>query len=116
MKSFGHIRYDRDENGVIVGQKYSPARAKTVGGLPDNFGADKKRRLVVSLDSGDLITIRPEKTMRPVQIEAKDLYFYLLKCQANLATLEKARERKAAKILQRQRRRDAAAEKRLTRK
>lgn len=113
MRRFGHIRYDRDDQGEVIASKASPARAKTVDGLPHNYGTDKGRRLIVSLDAQDLITVRPEKTTRPLQIKAQDLYGHLLRCQANLRTLEKARQSKATKERQRRNARIKRAEKRL---
>lgn len=108
MKSFGHQRPVRDDNGAIIGSKHSPAKARTLDALGARFGADRKARLVVSLEAQDLIVVRPERTHRAVSIKAQDLYCYLLRSAANVATLAKARaakERRAIRLAaQRQRR------------
>lgn len=81
----------------------SPARAVTRNECGGNFGGDSERRLVVSLDAGDLITVRPLGTRRTYRIEARDLFFHLLRIEANKVLLEKARERKAVRMARRQR-------------
>jgi hypothetical protein len=113
MRKFGHVRIDRDETGAAVGQKLSPARAKTVGTLGRNYGPDRDRRLVVSLDAGDVVSVRPERTARALTITAQDLYAYLLRCQANRAVLEKARTSKARKAQRLASLRQKRAERRL---
>lgn len=97
MKSFGHTRPVRDPAGIITGSKPSPVKARTLANLGPSFGADRKHRLIVTLDAGDVVTLRPEKTARSVSITATDLYRHMLRCLANSATLAKARERKARK-------------------
>jgi len=104
MRSFGHIRPDG---------KPSPPKARTVSNLGHSFGGDHKARLIVSLEAGDLIVLRPERTGRSVSITASDLYAYLLRCKANLAHLEKARERKEKKALRLARLRQQRAERNL---
>lgn len=77
------------------------------------FGADKHRRLVVTLGAGDLIVMRPSGTRREITLDAADVYHYAIRCRANLVRLEKARETKAKKAAQRERRNLDAAERRL---
>lgn len=88
MKTFGHKRPRRDESGAIIEHKESPAAAVTVGALDGTFGADRGKRLVVSLESQDLIVVRIARTSRRLSIKASDLWFYLLRCKANLESLQ----------------------------
>jgi hypothetical protein len=104
MRNFGHQR----RNG-----KPSPARAVTLEGLPWNFGPDRNRRMIVTLDAGDLITLRPAGTRRAVSVPVVEVYHWVLRSVANRANLEKARERKARKAERLARQRQARAEKRL---
>jgi hypothetical protein len=94
MKLFGHERRSHDSNGVFLEAKASPAQAVTKGSLPALFGADSGRRLVVSLEAGDLITFRPARTPRRYSMRAVDVFAWVLRCRANAAQLEKAREAK----------------------
>lgn len=76
-----------------------------VGGLPLNgfYGADRGRRLVISLipgnglDVDDLIEIRPAKTRRPETVTVADVYAFALKARINRGVMEKLREKKAKK-------------------
>lgn len=92
-----------------------PVRRVTVDTLGHSFGSDWKRKLVVSLNAGDRIALRPQGTRREVSILASDLYRYVLRCEANKALLERARQRKEAKATRLARQRQERAEKRLTR-
>lgn len=114
MRTFGHTRPVRNEQGEIIGSEASPVRARTIDPLGPAFGPDREHRLVVTLEAADTISIRPEKTGRSESILAKDLYAYLLRCKANLSTLERARERKAAKATRLAQQRQQRAERRLT--
>lgn len=83
MRQFGHRRPKRNAAGDIIGDQYSPVCAVTREPLGGAFGPDKKCRLHASLQAGDLIVLRPVGTRRPVWAEAKDVYRWLLTCQAN---------------------------------
>lgn len=113
MRTFGHSRPVRDNNGNAISSKPSPLRAVTVNKLGGSFGLDHNKRLIVTLDAGDLIILRPERTTRPVAVAAKDVYRFALMCKANLANLEKARAAKARRAERLAARRIAAAERRL---
>ena len=113
MKSFSHTRPLRDDSGAIVAQVRSPARRVTVEKLGPAFGADSKRRLVVSLEAGDVVTFRPHTTRHEVSAPAAELYRAVLLWRVNAANLARARERKAAKVAQREARAMRAAEHRL---
>lgn len=113
MRNFGHKRPVRDESGAVVEYIPSPAAAITLETLGGAFGPDKAHRLIVSLDAGDLIILRPERTARPMAIAAKDVYRFALQCRANLANLQRARAAKARKAQRLAARRIAAAERRL---
>src|SRR5262245_45144725 len=105
MRLFGHKRPIRDTEGNITGQKESPVKAMTLDPLGGAFGADKKRRLIVTLGAGDVLIFRPEGTTkkREISLRAEDAYRFAIQCRANKAQLEKARSRKAAKAERRER-------------
>lgn len=93
-----------------------PVRRVTPEGLGPGYGADRGRPLVVSVQAGQdgtLITLRPLGTRRGESVLASDLYAYLVRCAANRAVLERARSRKAAKALARERASIKRAERRL---
>lgn len=115
MRLFGHKRPVRDADGNITGQKESPVRAVTVEELGGAFGADKRRRLIVSLEAGDVIAFRPEGTTskRKITLRAADAYRFAIQCRANLVNLEKARAKKARKAERLASQRLASAERRL---
>ena len=79
------------------------------------FGPDSKRPLVVRLVAPDQIEFKPYKTTRSVRANLRDLYRYVLMCQAQAENLRKARDRKAKKAERLASRRLASAERRLTR-
>jgi hypothetical protein len=92
MKTFSHKRPVRDKDGAIINQKPAPVSRVTRDELGGQFGSDKRKRLVVTLCDGDLISFRPERTQRSVTIEAVELYRYAIRCQVN------AIERRAKEI------------------
>lgn len=89
---------------------------KPLSGL---FGADKAKRIVVSLipgngqDTDDLIELRPERTRRGELIAVNDVYLFALKCRVNRGQLEKAREKKIKKQAARERAAIARADRKL---
>lgn len=113
MKTFSHTRPIRNEQGEIIGSKPSLVSARTIGTLPANFGTDRNKRLVLTCQPGDVISLRPEHTHRELTITAIDLYTHLIRCQANQEHLAKARDRKARKAARLAAQRQARAEKRL---
>lgn len=115
MRTFGHCRVIRGEDGTECGSQPSPVRAITLEPLGSFFGTDGKHRLIISLEAEDLIVLRPEKTSRPVAIKAQDLYAYVLRSQANVASLARARESKLAKATRREAARIRAADRKITR-
>ena len=116
MKLFGHQRPIRDAAGEITAMCDSPAKAVTHNVCGGRFGADADRHLVVSLEAGDLVCVRPAGTRRVYRIEAKDLFFLLLRNEATRLTLERARDAKAKRATRLAAQRQARAEKRLFRK
>lgn len=76
-----------------VDGKDRPARRVTIGALGMNHGRDRRRALIVSLESGDLIVFRPKGTRQRLMLSAFDAYGYAVRCQA----LAKAREKRQAK-------------------
>ena len=69
------------------------------------------RKLVVALERGDLITIREQGRRTKHTARLIDVRWWMLRCAADKALMEKLRERKASKAARRQR----AAERRLFR-
>jgi len=94
VKEFGHKRPIRDKSGEVIDHKVSPARAVTRDELDGSFGADRGRKLIVSLEQGDLIVLRAARTQRPYKIKASDVYRWAIRCEANRCHLEKARAKK----------------------
>lgn len=82
----------------------------TLGGC---YGSDKRKKLVVGLVNGDLLTLRPQGTRREVTVSLFDIYHWTLRTSALKVQLEKARLKKAAKQRQRESRRNRYAEKKL---
>jgi hypothetical protein len=97
VKEFGHKRPVRDGAGQIAGMVDCPAQARTKDMCGSRFGPDSERRLVVSLEAGDLVCVRPERTKREYKVVAKDLFFWLLRAEANRLNLERARDVKSRK-------------------
>lgn len=113
MRQFGHQRPVRDGKGEIVEMTDSPVCAVTKETLGGAFLADSDRKLVVSLEAGDLVCVRPSQTRRVYRVTAKDLFHWLLRNEANRLTLEKARDRKTKKAERLARQRQERAERRL---
>lgn len=88
--------------------------------LPPNFGSDRGRSLIITIDGrGEetLIKLRPKGARNRTEVlRVVDVYHYAIKCRANRATLEKAREKKEKRRIQREQRAIKQAEKRLLRK
>ena len=65
--------------------------------LKGRFGCDKDRKLVIGLEAGDLLTLRPQGTRQQVAVELIKVYEWVLQCRAMSAHMNRMRERKAAK-------------------
>lgn len=115
MRTFGHKRPVRDEGGAVIETKPSPVGAVTIGTLDGSFGKDRGRRLIVTLDDGDLITIRPAGTRRKYRATAADALRWMIRSEANLKTLQKARAKKEAKAARMAEQRSNRAAKKLDR-
>jgi hypothetical protein len=79
-----------------------PVRRKTRGSLGYGYGSDTGKQLIVSLDAGDVITIRPSGTRRTEVVSIHDVYHWAIRSRCQRAVLEKARAKKAAKALKRE--------------
>lgn len=86
----------------------NPVRRQTLGTLDGSFGQDRNRCLVVTLERGDLISLRPAKTRRAESISLFDLYRIAIRTRVNRELLEKNR----AKIAKNKERKAMAAWKR----
>ena len=53
-----------------------------------------RRKLVVALEKGDLITLREQRRRTSHTARLFDVYWWLLRCEADKAHMEKLRERK----------------------
>ena len=53
-----------------------------------------RRKLVVALEKGDLIALREQRRRTSHTARLFDVYWWLLRCEANKARMEKLRERK----------------------
>lgn len=72
----------------------------TRGVLDGQFGRDKRRKLVVTLRDGDLLELRPQGTRQASRLSLFDIYRMMLRHEANVRQLEKARKRKTQRQLQ----------------
>jgi hypothetical protein len=75
-----------------------------------------RRKLVVALEKGDLITLREQRRRTRHTARLFDVYWWLLRCEADKARIEKLRERNARMAARLADRRQRAAERRLFRK
>jgi hypothetical protein len=92
MNPFGHT----------IDGKERPARRVTRGALGFNYGPDKGRQVIVSLEAGDLIVFRPKGTRQRHAASVFDLFAYVVRCHALTLAREK-REALAAKHKERAR-------------
>ena len=76
----------------------SPVCAVTRDELGGQFGRDRRCRLVVTLAAGDVIQMRPSKTLRAVSGTARDIYRFLL---ANAARAAAAKQKEYSKTMTR---------------
>ena len=114
MRSFGQTRPVRDAKGAITSHKPSPVRAVTRAGLGHSYGSKERgRRLVVSLEAGDVIRFRQHGTKRSVTATAFDVYAWILRSQAMNANMAKLRERKGRLAQRRANQRQERAERKL---
>lgn len=90
-------------------------RRETSGELHGGYGPDKHKPLMGEFIHNDQIQLWPKRSSRKVQIGVFELYALILRKNANLSALEKARERKAKKDEQRKQQQIAAADRRLRR-
>ena len=69
---------------------------KTVRRLTlDEYGyGHNRRKLVVALEKGDLITLREQRRRTSHTARLFDVYWWLLRCEADKVRMEKLRERK----------------------
>ncbi len=68
--------------------------------LVGNYGPDRDRELVVSLEAGDLIVFRPKGTRQRLVLSAFDAYAFALR----RAALSDAREKRIARLRNRKER------------
>ena len=73
-----------------------PVRRLTLATLDNRHGPDRGRRLVVALERGDVLVLRPHGTRRPETVSLFDIYSFAIRARVNRAQLEHARERKAS--------------------
>ena len=83
MLTFHHLR---DGKPAIVARM-------TNAGLGFQYGPDRGRALVVSLEAGDLIVFRPKGTRQRIVLSAFDAYGYAVRGRA----LAEARDKRAAR-------------------
>lgn len=87
----------------------------TRAALDGHFCRDSGRRLVVALVGPDQIIFRPQGTRQELRINVIDCYRIAIQRRANVAVLERARQRKETKQRQRESASIKRADKRLTR-
>lgn len=90
---------------------HKPLKRVTNEKLGSGHGSDGRRRIVVTLlpgngdDVPDMIELRPERTRRGKLVAIRDVYTYILKCEANKATIDRMNKAKAKKAAARELRR-----------
>jgi len=82
MRTFGHQRPVRDGRGTIVRTIPSPVCAITRNELGGQFGRDRKRRVIFTLEAADVVAMRPAGTTRTLRVEARDMYRWALQAAA----------------------------------
>ena len=82
----------------------------------DTYGYGRNaRKLVVILQKGDLITIREQGRRTSYTARLYDVLWWMLRCEADKARMEKLRESKARKAARLAERRQRTVERRLFR-
>jgi len=82
----------------------------------DEYGYGRNRRkLVVALEKGDLIKLREQGCRISHTGRLYDVYWWILRCEAGKARMEKLQDRKACNAARLAERRQRAAERRLSR-
>lgn len=71
------------------------------------------RKFVAAFEKGDLVTIHEHRRREKFSARIYDIYGWMLRCQADRISMEKLRQRKAAKAVRLAGRRQRAATKRL---
>src|SRR5437016_13543019 len=97
---------ERDDATQTDGPRAMTPLNKTVRRLTvDEYGYGRNRRkLVVALEQGDLISVREQGRRMRHTARLYDVYWWILRCEADKARLEKLRERnerKAARLAER---------------
>ena len=100
----------RVENKAIMTTLTKTVRRVTV----EKYGYGRNaRKLVAAFEKGDLITIREHRRRAKFSARVCDVYWWMLRCQADKIRMEKLRKRKARKAARLADRRQHTAEKRL---
>ena len=103
-KKTGKLVIKLDEQGRPVCRTLSDNVFRvTRDELGGQFGKDKRRKLVIGLVDGDIISLRPQGTRQEVTLKLEDVYRFALRCMAQRKVLEKARDRKINLQAQRER-------------
>jgi hypothetical protein len=101
---------------IKTGRRSLPRRDILRKITTDRYGycaAHRRKRLVVTLEPGDLIRIREQNRRESYTARLWDVYVWLVHAAANVKQLERARQKKAAKAERLARLRQERAEKRL---
>ncbi len=77
----------------------------TRGFLDGTFCRDRGRKLVVTLQDGDLLELRPHGTQHALRASLFDIYHWMIRSIANAEKMAKLRDIKAKKELARAERR-----------
>lgn len=110
MKTLGVLRTSKAGDLKVSGEVVRVTKEE----LGPGFGPDRKRKLVVRLENGDVLRLRPLGCRKgEVVLSLRGVYRWALLQEANRRNLEKARKAKVRKSWARTRRALARAEKRL---
>jgi hypothetical protein len=110
MKTIGTLRISKAGDPKLSGEVTRVTKEE----LGPGFGPDRKRRLVVRLENGDVLKLRPLGCRKgEVTLSLRSVYRWALIQEANRKNLERARSKKARKSILRVRRQVKRMEKRL---
>lgn len=93
-----HVRVPVIEDGTQLMRSVAnePVRI-TRGELRGAFGRDKRRKLVVALRDGDIISLHPYGTRQWHTATLFDVYSWMLRCKADAKAMARLRTLKATK-------------------
>jgi len=84
MRTFGHNARSATSRGKCRNHP-SPVCAITRAELGGQFGRDRKRRVIFTLEAADVVAMRPAGTTRTLRVQARDVYRWALQAAASIS-------------------------------